>query len=613
MFDLVQKNKTVVQVVLGLVSLGLVVGFGLSGYSAMEGGPSWLAKVGGKSITEQDIAEATRGQVISDDMKPMVLQELIRKQLLLNEAHDLRLSPSTQQLQKAIAAIPAFQDNGQFSPQRYQELLGAQQISPTKFEGQMRDDLATRQLLSAFMQSGMTSSVTLERLAKLMGEKREVSSAVLKPEAYLSQVTVSDAEVKQYYDQHQADLKAPEMVRVEYVALSKDQLAQQQVVSDEEIQKYFDAHKDDLAKEERQAAHILIAVPKGASAADKQAAKAKAEDILKQVKANPARFAELAKADSQDPGSKDNGGDLGWFARGAMVKPFEDTVFKLQKDQVSDLVETDFGYHIIKLEGVRTKTLADLKPEIADKLKSEKGTAGYQAQADKFNELVYQQADSLKPAADQFKLQVQQSGWITRKGTQDPLLNNPKLEDAIFGDDVLKKKHNSEAIEVVPGTLVSARVIEHKDAQIPPLPTVAPDIQARLKHDKAVKLAAADGAKKLAALQKGETVDVAWDAQPKEMSRIAEPSVATDRLHAIFAAPAHKLPAFVGGDDAALGGYVLYKVGKVIPAPTLTPEMRQQIEQNLGQMYGQAELTNYFGSLQKKAKIELRAPAKAQQ
>ncbi|GGP24676.1 peptidylprolyl isomerase [Silvimonas amylolytica] len=609
MFDLVQKNKTAAQLILGVVSLGLIIGFGLSSYTAMEGGPNWLAKVGGKTITEADVAMATRGQFISDDQKPEVVQNLIRRQLILNQAQSLRLTPSAAQLRDAIAAIPAFQENGQFSPKRYQEMLASTQRTPEGFQQEVANDLASQQLVLPFAQASIASRTTVDHLIALLTEKREIAVAVLKPQDYMSQVTVSDAEVKQFYDQHQADLKAPEMVRVEYVVLSRAQLAAQQTVSDDDVQKYFDAHKSELTQsEEREASHILIQSPKTAPAADRAAAKAKAENILKEVKANPSRFAELAKSNSDDPGSKDKGGDLGWNSRGRMVKAFDDTVFSLQPGEISNVVETEFGYHIIKLDGVRGNSLADLKPQIVEKLKNDKAQSLYQTQADKFNEVVYQQADSLKPAADQFKLSVQQSGWITRKGAQDAVLNNAKLSDAIFSDDVLKKKHNSEAVEVSPGTLVSARVVEHKDAQVPPLATVAPDIQGRLKNEKAAKLVSADGAKKLAALQKGESVNVAWDAQTKEVARMSgDPSISPDRMSALFAAPANKLPAYVGGDDAPTGGYILYKVNKVLPQQEISPAMRAQLTRQIEGAYGEEALANYLKSLQDGAKIEMRA------
>ncbi|WP_035053902.1 peptidylprolyl isomerase [Andreprevotia chitinilytica] len=602
MFEFVEKNKTAVQVVLGLVSLGLVVGFGLTGYSAMQGGGDYLAKVAGQQITDRDLAEAAGGQAISDEMRPMLLEQVVRQRMMLAQAKKLNFVPSKQQLQDTIAAVPAFQENGQFSPKRYQDLLASQQMTVDQFEKRVSDDLATRQLLSSFMLSGIQANPTLDRLAKLMGEKRAVAAAIIKPEDFLAQASVSDAEVKQYYDQHQAELKAPEMAKLEYVVLSQAALAAEQTISDDDVQKYFDAHKADLTKEERKAAHILIAAPKTASADEKKAARAKAEELLKQVKANPAKFAELAKANSQDPGSAPNGGDLGWFGQDvSFVAPFKEAVFKLAKGQVSDVVETDFGYHIIKLDDVKTKTLADVKPQILEKLKQQKAQAAFAAQKGKFNDMVYQQADSLKPVADAFKLQVQTSGWVTRTGAQDPMLNNPKLAEAVFGDDVLKKKHNTDGVEVAPGTVVSARVVDYKAAQIPPLATVMPDIQNKLKLEKAIKLAAADGAKKLAALQKGDNVALTW-SEPKEVARVGERAIDPKQLSTIFAAPADKLPAYAGGDVGR--GFVIYKVVKAVPAPALTPDMRQKLVQQLSQMYGQVEIGNYLAGLKGGIKVE---------
>ncbi|BCL75711.1 peptidylprolyl isomerase [Jeongeupia sp. HS-3] len=602
MFDLVQKNKTAVQVVLGLVALGLVVSVGVTGLSAMQDGNDFYAKVGGSEITERDVALATNGQAVSNDMKPMVVEQLIRQKLLLQAAAKQNFVATDAEMQKAIMAIPAFQENGQFSPKRYEEMLAAQQMTVAQFELRVRDDIALRQLLSAFVSGNFQSQRAMDRMAKLLGEKRTVSVSLLKPDAYLGQVSVSEAELKQYYDKHQDEFKTPEMVRLAYVVFSQDDIAKAQTVSDSDVQQYFDEHKADLAKEERRAAHILITVAKDASAEQRAAAKAKAAEVLKEVRANPARFAELAKQYSQDPGSAQQGGELGWFARGAMVKPFDDAVFKLDKGQLSDLVQSDFGFHVIKLEDVRSRTLAELKPEIEQKLRQQKAQAAFQNQLEKFNEVVYQQGSSLQPAADQFKLQVQQSDWVTRKGAKDAQLNNPKLAEAVFSDDVLKGKHNTEAIEVAPGTVVSARVIEHKPAEVPPLATVAADLSAKLKQEKALKLALEDGAKKLAALQKGEAVAGEW--QPAgELNRGEQRGIDAQTLNAVFRAPADKLPAYVG--SAVPGqGYVLYRVEKSTPAPQLDAQMLQRMRDGLAQTYGQVEIASYIDSLRKSAKVE---------
>ena len=607
MFDLVQKNRRVAEVVLGIVVLGLVISFGWSGYAATSG-ENWVAKVGNATITPQQVDEVMRNQ--PNAQQPTVVEGLVRNQLLLNQAHELRLNPDADQLRKTIAAAPEFQENGQFSPSKYEAWLTSTGMDASRIEKRLTDQLATEHLVSPFTQSGYVSTVTIDRMSQLVNEKREVVTARFDPKDYAAQASVTPAEVKQYYDAHQVDLKAPEMVRVEYVALSAQDIAQQQTVTDAEVQKYFDAHKAQFGTEERKAAHILIQVAAKAPPAERQAAKAKAEALLKQIRANPASFADVAKANSDD-GSKAQGGELGWLKQGDVVPPFGAALFSLKKGQISDVVESEFGYHIISLEDIRSPSAEDAKPQIVQAIKAEKSQSSYRASADKFNELVYQQADSLKPAADQLKLDVRQSGWITRQGSQDKLLNSPKLSEALFSDDVLKKKHNTEAIEVAPGTLVSARVVEYKAAQVPPLATATPDIESKLKHDKAMKLAAADGAQKLAALQKGENPALKWSDKPQEVGRIGERDIQPEALKGIFSASATKLPTYVSATDPAQG-FVIYKVEKIIPAAPLAPEMRKQFAERLAGAYGNAEVRTYLTNLQKKTKIEIRSPDKAE-
>ncbi|QKJ65425.1 peptidylprolyl isomerase [Deefgea piscis] len=611
MFDIVNKNKTAVTVVLGLVSLGLVVGLGLSGYTAMDDESTpYLAKVGGYTITDRHLEEAIGNQAIPDNMKPMVLEQLVRQRLLQDRAIALKLAAPDQLVRNAIMQIPAFQVDGQFNDQRYQEILASQQMTPAIFEEKMRQDIVMRQLMDGFVQTGFVSNAAMQQLNQLMAEKREVATATISAEQYLPQVTVSDAEVKKYFDAHQADYKKPEMVKVEYLLLSQSDLAAAQTVSDAEVEKYFAEHKQELAKEERRASHILIAVDKSAKAADKTAARKQAEEILAQVKANPARFAELAKQKSQDPGSAVNGGDLGFFAKGMMVKPFDEVAFKLNKGEISNLVETDFGFHIIQLNDVKSTSLADVKPSVVEKLKQQKTQSQFPAQIEKFTELVYQQSNSLKPTADALKLAVKQSDWLTRSNAADPLLGNPKMIEAIYSDDVLKAKHNSEALELAPGQWVSARVLEYKPASTQSLLEVTPMITAKLKQEKALALAQADGAKKLAALQAGQVENLAW-GPAQAFTRVAVEGVSDANLKAIFKANTSKLPAYVGG--AVPGrGYVIYKVIKAIDAPALSAEDQFRMQENLAKMYGQVEMSAFIDAIRKDVKVKYQAKPKAE-
>ncbi|AMC34681.1 peptidylprolyl isomerase [Janthinobacterium sp. B9-8] len=606
MFSFVEKNKTAVQVVLGLVSLGLVVGVGLTGYSAMEDGESYLAKVGQTRITPRELAEAIGNRAIPNEMKPMVLEQLVKKRLLLEQAGLLHLKVSDDQIRDAIAAIPDFQENGKFSPKRYQDLLAAQQMTPLTFQQRVRDDLSSSHLLAGFS-SGIQSTAVTEYMAKLLGEKREVAMLQISPAAFMSQVTVSDAEVKKYYDSHQAEFKSPEMARLEYLVFSQQELAKTVSVSPDDVQKYFDAHKVELTGEERKASHILITLAKDAKPEAKKAAQAKADAILLELKANPARFAELAKKESQDPGSATNGGDLGFFARGAMVKPFDEAAFKLKKGEISAVVASDFGLHIIRLDDVRSKTFAEVQPDVEQKLKLEKVSQSFQSQVEKFNDLVYQEANSLKPAAEAFKLLVKQSDWITRAAAKDELLNNEKLREAAFSDDVLKKKHNSEAIEVAPGTLVSVRVLEAKPAQAQKLEAVSAGIIAKLKQEKALKLAVDEGTKKLAELKKGGADTLTWPA-PQAMLRMGQSAVPEAQVKDIFRVSADKFPAYAGAEVKGQG-FALFKVVQATPAPAMDAGLRRQMSESMVQMYGQVELASYLQALKSQIKVDYKLKA----
>ncbi|UXY17065.1 SurA N-terminal domain-containing protein [Chitiniphilus purpureus] len=610
MFDIVQKNRTLVQIVLGLVALGLVVGAGVTGYSALEGDGNYLAKVDGKPITEYDVQQAVAGQPISNEMRPMVVEQLVQQRLVLAAAKRLNLTASDEQLRQAIAQMEDFHENGKFSPQRYQTLLGAQQMSPAQFEQRVRDSLTARALFGTYGATAIASKTASARLAKLIGERREIQTVSLRPEDYVARVSVTPDEVKKYYESNQSDFRVPEMVRLEYVLLSKAQLAAKQQVSDAEVQKYIDEHKAQLLGEQRRVSHILIEADKDAKPPVRQQARAEAEALRKVLLAEPHRFAELAKQHSKDPVSAAEGGELGWFGADAdFVAPFKEAMLKLPKGQLSEVVETQYGYHLIRVDDIRGKSVDEVKPQVLAKLQQEKVDAQFTGQVQQFSETVYQKADSLKPAAEQFQVPVLQSGWVTRQGAQDPQLKSPKLVEAVFNDDVLKAKHNSEAVEVAPGEWISARVLEYKPAQLTPLETVRAQVEQRVKLKKAEKLVLEEGAKQLAALQAGQTLPLIWEA-PREVGRVGEPGLDAQTVAALFLPKPDKLPAYAG-KPAAGGSYVLYKVVSVVPAPELTPQMAEQMRVQTERMYSQVEVMRYLEDL--KGQIEVQYGAKVPQ
>ncbi|HEY9103024.1 MAG TPA: peptidylprolyl isomerase [Chitinimonas sp.] len=601
MFDFVDKNRQFASVALGLVGLGLLVGGGVAGYSASGFGSDYLAKVDGVKIGERDLAAANNGQPVADAQKPQLLQELIQRQMLLNEANKRYVRASDAQLREQILKIPAFKDEkGQFSAERYKELLAARQMSIPQFEAKLAEDLRLQQLVGSLMGSSISSKAAGDRLITALATPRDVAMYHYGPERFLDQVKLTDADIKQYYDTHLNDYRLPERVKLEYVVLSREELAQGIAVDAAKVQAYFEAHKAELAPEERQVRHILVKVDANADKAAKDAAKQKAEKLLSELKQNGNRFAELAKANSDDPGSAAQGGDLGFFGRGAMVKPFEDTAFKLKKGELSGLVETQYGYHILQLTDVRAKTLAELTPVIEQRIKLEEGQKRFQAETEKFSDLVYQKAESLQPAAEAYKLTIKQSDWVSRDGSADPLLNNAKLREAVFGDDVLVKKHNAEAVEVAPGTLVAARVSAHEAAKLQPLADVTAKISDTLKRERAVKLAQEAGKQALADLQAGKTPAVEWSAA-KPVSRLQPQGLGKPELDAVFTVPAAKLPGYAGAQNAT--GYSLFRVAAATAQP-LEPAMRANLAGSLEQVAGQQDLNGYMAQLRKSQKVE---------
>jgi peptidyl-prolyl cis-trans isomerase D len=383
-------------------------------------------------------------------------------------------------------------------------------------------------------------------------------------------------------------------------------LLSQVSVSDEEVKRYYEEHQADFGtQEQRQAAHILITVPKQASDADKQAAKAKAEQVLQQVKQSPAKFSALAKQYSQDPGSAANGGDLGMFGRGAMVKPFEEAVFSLKVGAVSDLVLSDFGYHIIKLVAVKPaklQALNEVKTLIVQRLKSQQANDKFAELAEKFNNIVYEQSDSLKPAAELIKAPVQRGVWLSKGQAQGGLWTDKALQ-AVFSEDVLKNKRNTAAVEVGTNTVLAARVVEYKAASQRPLGEVSASIRQKLEKFQAAELAMQQGNKMLEQLQRGEKVNLTWKAG-QSITRSQRSGVEPELVRAVFHADIGKLPVYVGVGGS--NGYLLARIDSVKEALPGDDSKRARYAQQIRQITGEELLTAYLADLKKRATISLK-------
>jgi peptidyl-prolyl cis-trans isomerase D len=274
--------------------------------------------------------------------------------VLIDAANKSGLTVSDAQIAQVIGSVEAFQDNGKFDAKRYTTVLANNNLSPLMYEKRVRDELVSQQINEIFMPNAYSSAYSIAKVMRLNEQQRVVSVATIPLQSLLAQTKVDAAAIKQYYDLNQKEFAVPEQARVEFVKFSVAGLVASSNVDSAEVAQYYKDHQAEFSSEEqRQAAHILINVAASAPQAAQDAAQAKAEQVLAQVKAAPTKFAELAKQFSQDPGSAANGGDLGFFSAGMMVKPFSDATFALKAGEVSGLVKSDFGFHIIKLTAVK--------------------------------------------------------------------------------------------------------------------------------------------------------------------------------------------------------------------------------------------------------------------
>lgn len=628
MFESVRNNKTLVQIFLALITLPFAF-WGVESYVRNAGVGEDVASVGGSKISQQELQTALREQgdrmraslgrnfnpamMDRPEVRLAVLDSLVNQRLLNVYAAKSGLVINDAQLGALIQSVPDFQENGKFSRSRYDAYVASQNMSQPEFEARLRQDLNLQQLMGAVREGAVASHVAGDRWVAALQEERELSEATLKPQQFTSQVKLAADAVKNYYESNRKLFETPEQLRAEYLQLSADSLAAQAAVSEEDIKKWYQSHADGYKQnEERRASHILLHAGKEASAAEVKAAQTLADDILAKLKKNPADFAKLAKQFSQDPGSAEKGGDLDWFSRGMMVKPFEEAAFSLKENEMSAIVRSDFGFHIIKLTGIKgekMKPLDEVRAEISAELKRQAVQKKFAEMAEPFSNTVYEQADSLKPAAEKFKLTIEQSPWLAKGGPVAGTLNNPKLLAALFSDDAVKNKRNTEAVEIAPNTLVSARVLEFKPAALLPLETVRADIEKRLLHEGAAKMARTAGESGLAKINKGEKVDLSWGPL-RSISRLGAPGLSPDALRAVFRADVDRLPAYAGV-ALADGGFAFYRISQVKPfaAGKATDERSKTLRQQYERVIADEEFSAWMAALRLRYEVEINKEA----
>jgi len=629
MFDFIRTHQRLMQFLLLLLIVPAFALFGVP-WDRFTQRDQDVAKVGSQSITRAELDDAQRQQLDrmrqqlgsgldaslfdTPEARAQTLQGLISQRVLMQQANRQSLGVTEDQLRQTIMAIPALQVGGSFSKDRYLSLLAQQGLTEKVFEARLSQDIAIQALGNVVQQSAFAPKSVVERLVALSMQRRTVAQSVVKVADFTSRVQLPDDAVQKDYDAHPNDYMVPESLKVEYVMLSADALAKQTKVPDEEIRRAYEgsAARYTVA-EQRRASHILIAAPKDASDADKAKAKAKAEDILAKLRANPADFAKLAKQYSDDPGSAANGGDLDYMARGATVPPFEAALFSQKKDEIGNVVQSDFGFHIIKvtdIKGGAVKPLEAVRGEIEQELGRQLAQKKYSEAAEGFANSVYEQGDSLAPTAKTFGLEVVTADNVTRVPalTLDAAspLGNAKLLAALFSPDSLKTHHNTEAIEVSPGTLVSARVVDVRPASKKPLAEVAPAIKAKLTEVEAKKLAEAAGKAKLAELQAGNDKAVTFGAA-SAVPRLERSDLPTEAVEAVYRVDRAKLPGYVGLTSPN-GDYTIYRVSAIEAIADADPTRRNGLKQSLERAAGTLEFAGYLDDLRRRSKVKVYPP-----
>ncbi len=628
MFEFFRTHSKLALGFLLLLIIPSFVFFGIENYARSTGGDNAaVAKVDGRTITRaewnqvhQRYVERVRRQSPTQDLKSLdtpearreTLDGLLRERALMAAARDLHLTPSDARLQRL------FQTDEQYAGIRNpdgsvnRELLAMQGLSSELFAQQLRQELAMQQVLSGVTSTALAPANTAKLSLDAMLERREVQLQRFDPAAYRAQVNPTDADIETFYKSNDALFRAPEQAVIEYVVLDLAALGAGVLVPEEDLRKYYTENASRYtATEERRASHILIKAEAGLPAADRKAAKERAEALLAQVRKAPASFAELARKNSDDPGSAAKGGDLEFFGRGAMVKAFDNAVYAMKVGEISNLVETDFGYHVITLTAVRggeKKPFEAVRPEIEAEVRKSLAQKKYVEVAEQFTNAVFEQSDSLQPVIDKLKL-TKLTATVQRTplpGASGPLAS-AKLLEAVFGNDAVRNKRNTDAVEVGPNQLVSARVVQHTPARTLPLTEVKDGVRSGLVQQQSAALARKEGEARKEALAKApaETLPVSLT-----LSRTQSQGAPRSVIDAVLRADPAKLPV-VTGVDLGPQGYVVLRVTKVVPRE-LPPGGDAPLQAQYGQAWAAAESLAYQDALKKRFKVEIKTAAVAE-
>lgn len=630
MFDAIRNKSRILMGLLVILIIPSFVLIGVEGYNNRDDRGAVVAKIGDIEITQQQWdamhqQEVDRIRASMPHLDPKMLgsaearyaslERMVNDRLMAVASEKQILVTSDQRLANHLRQDPTIASlrgpDGKLDMDRYRQLAAAQGMTPEMLEAQVRRDLSGQQVLAALQASAMAAQAQSDWALQAFLQRREIQVQRFSPASFVGKVQVTDADLEKFYQTHADRFRSLESADVEYLVLDAASLSKNIQLPEQDIQTYYEQNVQRLtAQEQRRASHILISAAKDAPASEKDKARAKAEALLQTLRKDPKAFAELAKKNSEDPGSARNGGDLDFFARGAMVKVFEDTAFALKKGEISQVVESEFGFHIIQLTDIKQPakpSLEAMRPQLEADLRQQQAKRQFAEYAETFSNSVYEQADTFKPVAEKLRLQVQQAKGVSRtpSAANPGVLANPKILEALFAEESVSKRRNTAAIELGNNTLVSARLVQYRAPAVRPFAEVKDEVRAEFVKDQAMRLAKAEGEARLSEWQKQAASAAVGPALV--VSRDQTQGQAQPLVDAVLRVDPSAMPALVGVDLGAMG-YVVARVNKVVPREEPSAQQKAQTRDQFTRLLANAEAAAYMAHLRSQFKVQILAP-----
>lgn len=636
MFDFIRTHQRLMQLILLILVVPSFVFLGISGYSFVTADPA-LVEIGKASVNRDEFVQAQRSQLQqmqessqgrfdpalldNPQARQALLDQLIDRKLQIDVATRNHFSVSDGALRRAIAAMPQLQVDGQFSPDRYHEVLTSYGLTPRDFEAGQRSELALDRVLGPVRDTAALPAPVLDGLKRALTEERTIRLRVFKAGDHAKDVQVSDKDIQAWYDGHQDALRLPDQVSADYLVLDEAAaLASVPIIEEARLKDYYEQNKSRYVVPARvNVSHILVKLPAGASEEVAKTALAKAAGIATRARAEPSGFADLARKESQDAGTAREGGRLGWIQRGTLPLAMEQAVFALKQGEVSDPVKGPDGYHVFMADQVQPEqgeSFEQARAKVEDEVRRQLAADRFADMATKLTSLVYDNPSSLDPAAKDLGLQVRKADGIARDrllsadeagpgaasaSGDSAILGDVRVRQALFSSQVLTDKQNSGVIEISPDTMVVVRVHDVTPSHVPALDQVKNHIRAQLTDERARAAAVAEGEKVLASL--GAQPSTEGFGEPATVSRLDPAGLSKDVLDAAFSIHADKaLPAF--GGVALARAYAIVQVDAVRPGTTDAPALAG-LGQQMARVWGSVERQAVLAELRQQLGVKV--------